>query len=86
MEEDNKLFSLSHVSISGRSSSNGWFYRVVVLEDGSFLSLRCCKADNLRCDRESCEIISPLGVVMVCCRMRRSRRGCFTKAKSGAGV
>jgi hypothetical protein len=57
----------------------------IPFKDGSFSTVKCCKTDYLPCDRESCEIISPLGVPMVCSRKRFSRRGCFTKAKNGSG-
>jgi len=69
MEEDTKTFSLpKHGSVSGS---------VNVTSTG----VKYC-SDGKRCDRESCEVVSPLGVVMVCSRMRHSPRTCFTKAKN----
>jgi hypothetical protein len=57
--------------------------RVLVFEDGSFSSVRCCKTDYLPCDREGCEVISSLGVPMVCSRKRPSRGFLTFKSRRG---
>lgn len=50
------------------------YEQTVSFGNKSFLVLKFCKADNLRCYRESCEIVSALGEVLVCSRKQHSRR------------